>query len=512
MLLTVEEARRCLVRSALVCLRQARCPTDDLRRLLAGHPALRPLDRPHRRMAQSHRRALDIIGRAGYGWIIDDQLDGIYSAVGLNDGLIAGLDVSPTNSPTTTATTRSVLATGQERCRPAATPQRQRDRGLPVAVSTPPERLRSVTSDSAGIFAPQRIPGGSAAAPFPAVTRSAATGTRIGGMAATFEIRDTGNGFRWVLLRQGRVLATSEAYSRKASCLKAIEAFRTAAATAALAGTGDPRAANAGPGATIAGRAAPTTKTHGASRVAAAAVETPAGDRRRRPTGTTVQHRSAPHLKPRRAGGSLPEEKMTSRVPAEQDRVPGDGSAGWRERFSVLVLAPFGRGEGRPRRAPERHLEGKPDPRPEPPPRTVQADFWGRQGPAGATDRRRFGRSGRRASVITERPASRSRSPRATLVLRFLHSLAFITPEFIPASAGQDCRGEALPAGNGSPCDPWRPWDHSLRMPEGRRDAALGCDTGAGISPGSWPSSLPGPNHVDSLHAADALRDLRPDR
>src|SRR6266446_8636201 len=54
-------------------------------------------------------------------------------------------------------------------------------------------------------------------------------------MAAKFEVRSPKTGeFRWVLISQGRTLATSEPYSRKVSAEKAIESLRKAAATATV--------------------------------------------------------------------------------------------------------------------------------------------------------------------------------------------------------------------------------------------------------------------------------------
>jgi uncharacterized protein YegP (UPF0339 family) len=59
---------------------------------------------------------------------------------------------------------------------------------------------------------------------------------RMVGMAAKFEVRKNGTGeFRFVLVSQGRVLATSEPYGRKVSCLNAIESLRKAAGTAPVA-------------------------------------------------------------------------------------------------------------------------------------------------------------------------------------------------------------------------------------------------------------------------------------
>ena len=54
-------------------------------------------------------------------------------------------------------------------------------------------------------------------------------------MAAKFEIFQPKPGeFRWVLTSQGRVLARSDTYTRKASCVNAMESFREAAPTAVV--------------------------------------------------------------------------------------------------------------------------------------------------------------------------------------------------------------------------------------------------------------------------------------
>jgi uncharacterized protein YegP (UPF0339 family) len=57
-------------------------------------------------------------------------------------------------------------------------------------------------------------------------------------MAAKFEIHASTTGqYRWVLVSQGRTLATSEAYSRRGLADKAIVAFRMAAAAAPVVDT-----------------------------------------------------------------------------------------------------------------------------------------------------------------------------------------------------------------------------------------------------------------------------------
>lgn len=75
-------------------------------------------------------------------------------------------------------------------------------------------------------------------------------------MAAKFEVLQPKPGdFRWVLTNQGRVLAKSESYTRRASCVKAMESFRTVVPTADIvdATTNDVKFA---PPATVPGRAA----------------------------------------------------------------------------------------------------------------------------------------------------------------------------------------------------------------------------------------------------------------
>ena len=125
-------------------------------------------------------------------------------------------------------------------------------------------------------------------------------------MAAKFEILQPKSGeYRWVLTSQGRVLARSEAYTRRVSCVKAMEAFRQAAPTAEILDTTAQPAATRGrakaapaPASTTAklarttGRAmgkAAATVTEAPSLVVEAAkkvVETVKPTPRRRPAGT----------------------------------------------------------------------------------------------------------------------------------------------------------------------------------------------------------------------------------
>jgi uncharacterized protein YegP (UPF0339 family) len=78
-------------------------------------------------------------------------------------------------------------------------------------------------------------------------------------MAANFQILQSNPGeFHWVLTNQGRVLAKSESYTRKASCLKAMESFRAAVPTADIVDT-TTKDVKFAPPAGVPGRAARTS-------------------------------------------------------------------------------------------------------------------------------------------------------------------------------------------------------------------------------------------------------------
>lgn len=75
-------------------------------------------------------------------------------------------------------------------------------------------------------------------------------------MAAKFEIHSPKAGeYRWVLVSQGRILATSEAYNRRATAEKAIVSFRMVAVNAPVIDTTQPPATTAGKAARATGRA-----------------------------------------------------------------------------------------------------------------------------------------------------------------------------------------------------------------------------------------------------------------
>ena len=88
-------------------------------------------------------------------------------------------------------------------------------------------------------------------------------------MAAKFEFQRTQTGqYRWVLVSQGRVLAASPTYSRKALAEKAIVSFRMAAVAAPVVDlTAPPAKAPVAKAARAAGRAAAKAVTTGARAV-----------------------------------------------------------------------------------------------------------------------------------------------------------------------------------------------------------------------------------------------------
>jgi hypothetical protein len=85
-LLTVDEARAHVVTSARRLVE--RCTTDDpftISALLWGAGAVEDLDVRDRRLAGRHRQVLDDLNALGYGDVATEELDGISSALGLDE-------------------------------------------------------------------------------------------------------------------------------------------------------------------------------------------------------------------------------------------------------------------------------------------------------------------------------------------------------------------------------------------------------------------------------------------
>ncbi len=84
-LMTADEARRTLGHSVLCCIKGASCGPWDLWTVLNGLP-VPGLQLPDRSLAMAHKRVLAAVNAAGHGYVIDDELEGIGSATGLDEG------------------------------------------------------------------------------------------------------------------------------------------------------------------------------------------------------------------------------------------------------------------------------------------------------------------------------------------------------------------------------------------------------------------------------------------
>jgi hypothetical protein len=92
-LLTVDEARYEFATSALKLIKEWRGETREIRRALTGgctggdrtaHDVFLILD---------HRRVIDAISFSGHGWVMDEEVEGIVSAIGLDDDRRGDLSV-----------------------------------------------------------------------------------------------------------------------------------------------------------------------------------------------------------------------------------------------------------------------------------------------------------------------------------------------------------------------------------------------------------------------------------
>jgi len=82
MLYTLDEARAEVVQSAAHLLHAVSAEATVLERLLRGERRGVQQLRPHERaLAAAHRMLLEDLREAGYDWAVDDELDGICSAV-----------------------------------------------------------------------------------------------------------------------------------------------------------------------------------------------------------------------------------------------------------------------------------------------------------------------------------------------------------------------------------------------------------------------------------------------
>jgi hypothetical protein len=77
-LLTLDEARSAVVRSAARCVAESRCAPSGLQRMLWGQAG--EWSTADRALAAHHRQVLEEVARAGHGWIVAAQVEGIISA------------------------------------------------------------------------------------------------------------------------------------------------------------------------------------------------------------------------------------------------------------------------------------------------------------------------------------------------------------------------------------------------------------------------------------------------
>ena len=97
-LLTVDEARIAFIQSALLCLRGAHCSPRQLSAVLRGD-LNRRLRKADADLARKHRQCLDKLERAGFGWVLGEELEGLISALGLDEGRCINLDVIEAQLP-----------------------------------------------------------------------------------------------------------------------------------------------------------------------------------------------------------------------------------------------------------------------------------------------------------------------------------------------------------------------------------------------------------------------------
>ncbi len=84
-LMTADEARRALGLSAVACIKSSGCAPGELWALLHGVP-VQGLEFRDRSLAAAHNRVLAAIKAAGHGYLIAEELEGIGSATGLDEG------------------------------------------------------------------------------------------------------------------------------------------------------------------------------------------------------------------------------------------------------------------------------------------------------------------------------------------------------------------------------------------------------------------------------------------
>jgi hypothetical protein len=86
-LLSIDEARRVVIASAGAVLAYAACPdTRRLEEVLWGREDFEGESMPDQALARAHRRVLAHVEALGYGAELAEELEGVCSAAGLEDG------------------------------------------------------------------------------------------------------------------------------------------------------------------------------------------------------------------------------------------------------------------------------------------------------------------------------------------------------------------------------------------------------------------------------------------
>jgi len=87
-LLTIDEARRVVIASAGAVLAYAACPDNGrLEAVLRGQDDFEGESLQDQALARAHRRVLTHVETLGYGAELSEELEGVCSAAGLEDGL-----------------------------------------------------------------------------------------------------------------------------------------------------------------------------------------------------------------------------------------------------------------------------------------------------------------------------------------------------------------------------------------------------------------------------------------
>ena len=92
-LLTIDEARAVVVRSAVTALTRAKCGPEGALAMLWALPGGADWRASDEALAVEHRETLEWVNRVGHGAIIAEELLGVMAATGLDEGKLRDLDL-----------------------------------------------------------------------------------------------------------------------------------------------------------------------------------------------------------------------------------------------------------------------------------------------------------------------------------------------------------------------------------------------------------------------------------